>query len=201
MSIPPFNINGVIPPFIGPDGPGGQREHLTPYLTKATEVVAALGGSPGRRNILRGWLQHRQSLRGIGFVQGFQWLDGSFVEDKEPKDLDVVTFTRRPLAANTVPLLSALMQANAEVFARDAVKIRFSLDAFFVDMDGNPETVVDHTRYWLGLFSHCRDTATWKGMLQVRFEDTIDDVAALAALDAAQAAAEMEAKAGAMEQP
>lgn len=190
MPIPPFNIHGVIPPFIGPHGPGGAAEHLTPYLAKATEVVATLGGSQIRRDILRGWLQHRQSLRRIGLVQGFQWLDGSFVENKVPKDLDVVTFIRRPQAANTPQLVSALMRANPGVFDRNTVKAAHFLDAFFIDMDGNRETVVDLTRYWLGLFSHCRGTAMWKGMLQVRLEDTLDDAAAVAALDAAQAAAD-----------
>ena len=126
-------------------------------------------------------------------MRGFQWLDGSFVEDKEPKDLDIVTFIRRPGTAATAQLLGALMQTSIGVFDRALIKTTYSLDAFFVDMDGDPESVVNQTRYWLGLFSHCRDTAMWKGMLEVRLEDTIDDAAAVSALKAADDAVAMAA--------
>ena len=49
--------------------------------------VAAVGGRlvPPRK--------YRAALRAVGFDRGFQWLDGSFVEDRVPKDLDVVSFT------------------------------------------------------------------------------------------------------------
>lgn len=41
-------------------------------------------------------------------------------------------------------------------------------DAYFVDMGRvRPHLLVDHTRYWFGLFSHQRATALWKGMVQV----------------------------------
>jgi hypothetical protein len=37
--------------------------------------------------------------------------------------------------------------------------------------------VVDDTRYWLGLFSHQRDTLLWKGILKVAMADDNDGAA------------------------
>ncbi|HEX6376744.1 MAG TPA: hypothetical protein VFZ91_13610 [Allosphingosinicella sp.] len=133
---------------------------------------------------MRGWLAHRGALRALGFDRGFQWLDGSFVEDKVPRDLDIVTFTHRPAAAAHTIQLSQLFASNPEQLRRDRIRARYSLDAFFVDLNGSPETVVNASRYFLGLFSHRRGDDLWKGMLQVRMEDVQDDTAALALLNA-----------------
>ena len=69
---------------------------MSPYAATALEVVTTFGDSPERQVILRGWLAHRAAMREAGFRKGFQWLDGSFVEDKQPRDLDIVTFLYRP---------------------------------------------------------------------------------------------------------
>jgi hypothetical protein len=61
---------------------------MSPYVVTAFEVVTTLGSSDDRKSILRGWLRHREALRGIGFNRGFQWLDGSFVENKIPHKRD-----------------------------------------------------------------------------------------------------------------
>jgi hypothetical protein len=182
MPIPTFTIDGVLPPYVGPDGPGGAAEDMSPYSVSALEVVASLGLTEQRRAILGGWLSHRAALRGIGFDRGFQWLDGSFVENKDPQDLDVVTFLHRPIGINDRNELAGLMRANLNLFARHHVRATFHLDFFAADLDGTSETLVNVTRYWLGLFSHRRGDDLWKGMLQVRLEDTSDDMAALAAL-------------------
>lgn len=169
---------------MGPNGPGGAAEDLSPYAVTATEVAATLAHSDERRAILRGWLLHRAELRAIGFDRGFQWLDGSFVEQKVPRDLDVVTFLYRPPGIRDATMLAGLMRANLNLFGRAQVKAGFSLDFFAVDLNGSPEALVSVTRYWLGLFSHRRGDDLWKGMLQVRLEDEDDDRAALAALEA-----------------
>lgn len=179
MPLPAFNIDGVMPPYVGPDGPGGAPEDMSPYVVTSAEVVTTLGTSAIRRTILRGWLYHRAALRAVGFVRGFQWLDGSFVEDKEPQDLDVVSFTRRPNGISDPGALLRLLQANVNIFQRPLVKAAFHVDFFPIDLDGSPEGVVNLTRYWLGLFSHRRVDDLWKGMLQVRLEDMNDDKAAL----------------------
>jgi hypothetical protein len=188
MPIPAFTIDGVLPPYVGPNGPGGAAEDMSPYVATALEVVTTLASSNERRAILRGWLRHRADLRAIGFERGFQWLDGSFVENKPPRDLDVVSFLYRPRRIQDPHQLLVVMRANANLFVRNCVKAQYSLDAFPVDLDGSPEALVSSARYFLGLFSHRRGDDLWKGMLQVRLEDTADDYAALTALGPAPAA-------------
>ena len=155
-----------MPPFLG-STPGAAPSLMSPYDVTASEIVARFGTTPGRREILRGWLDHRAAMRVIGIDKGFQWLDGSFVEDKEPNDLDLVIFPHRP----ETPDWSAwrpLFNLNPQVFDRRTVKERFRLDVFYVQLDANPESLVSLTRYWLQLFSHQHETTRWKGMLRVR---------------------------------
>lgn len=190
MPIPAFTIDGVLPPYVGPDGPGGAAEDMSPYVATALEIVTTLASSHERRGILRRWLQHRADLRAVGFERGFQWLDGSFVEDKQPRDLDVVSFLYRPPGIVDPRQLLMIMRANGKLFVRNLVKAEYSLDAFPVDLDGSPEALVSSARYFLGLFSHRRGDDLWKGMLQVRLEDAADDAAALAAMAPAPAVVE-----------
>ena len=103
MPIPSFSIDGVLPPYISPSGPAGRAEDMSPYVVSAFEVVSTFGGSNERAKILDGWLRHREELRSLGFQRGFQWLNGGFVENKEPRDLDVVTFLFRPAKRAKLP--------------------------------------------------------------------------------------------------
>jgi hypothetical protein len=121
-------------------------------------------------------------LRTIGFSRGFQWLDGSFVEQKDPADIDVVTFLYRPAHIQNHQELGAIVQANAMVFHREAAKVQFRVDAFFVELNGLAEPLIAVSRYYLGLFSHRRNDHIWKGMLQIRLEDAADDAAARSTL-------------------
>jgi hypothetical protein len=182
MPIPAFTIDGVLPPYVGPAGPGGSPQDMSPYEVSALEVIVTLGTSEKRKSILRGWLNHRSQLRLLGFDRGFQWLDGSFVENKDPNDLDVVCFLYRPFGINGPSELSALMRSQPALFNRNAVKSVFKLDLFPIDLNGSPDGLVNLTRYFLGLFSHRRIDDLWKGMLQVRLENAADDATALAVL-------------------
>lgn len=182
MPIPSFTIDGVLPPYVGPHGPGGASEDLSPYEVSATEVVTTFGTTQNRQDILRRWLMHRGDLRAIGIVQGFQWLDGSFLENKEPNDLDTVSFVYRPAQAVQLADWNAFIVGNLHLFDRGPVKQNFRLDAFFVDLHGHPETVVEMSRYYMGLFSHRRGDDLWKGMLKVRLDNAADDTNALAIL-------------------
>lgn len=179
MPVPAFTIDGVIPPFIGTNGPGGGRQQMTPYEATPLEVAERFGGTARRREILGHWLEHRQLMRDLGITTGFQWLDGSFVEDKEPNDLDLVTFFRRPVQASSALEVHALMLANPPVLLRTHVRAVRRLDAFFVDLDGTSEGIIDATRYWCGLFSHRRDDGLWKGMVKVSLAPVDEDLARL----------------------
>ncbi len=182
MPIPAYTIDGVLPPYVGPAGPGGAAEDMSPYAVTAIEVAATFATTDERKAILRGWLRHRAALRAVGFDRGFQWLDGSFVENKNPRDLDVVTFLYRPPGIHGGDDLAKLLRANLNLFGRAQVKAAYNLDFFAIDLDGSAEALVNLSRYLLGLFSHRRDDDLWKGMLQVRIEDAADDAAAIAAL-------------------
>lgn len=111
----------------------------------------------------------------------------SFVENKKPNDLDIVTFLFRPGTATTTSQLSTVLLANPTVFDRTAVKTRYFLDAFFIDLNRSPETIVSVSRYFFGLFSHRRGDDLWKGMLQVSLNNVIDDTMATVALTRAVA--------------
>jgi hypothetical protein len=160
----------------------------TPYLATSVEVVTALGSTAHRQAILRGWLEYRAALRNIGIDRGFQWLDGSFVEDKIPGDIDVVTALYRPPAAKQVPDFMGIVNANSQLFARDRVKKQYMVDAMLVDLDGTADAAVKVSAYYFGLFSHRRGDDLWKGMLQVDLDTVADDQAALAALPSPSAA-------------
>ena len=53
MPIPGFTIDGILPPFVGPNGPGGTPEDLSPYAVTAIEVVTTLALTDDRKKILR----------------------------------------------------------------------------------------------------------------------------------------------------
>lgn len=173
MPIPGFTIDGIIPPFTG-IGPGDDPSLMSPYEADALEVVVRLGTSVKRREILGKWLDHRSALRGIGLQTGFQWLDGSFLEEKEPRDLDIVSFLNLPTNVETEEEQTAFFNINLELLDRDQVKLQFQLDAFFLALSMSPETLVLLSRYYLQLFSHQRESYLWKGMIQVRLEDAND---------------------------
>lgn len=180
MPVPGFTIDGVLPPFLGLE-PVEAADQMTPYVVTPADVVAALGTTANRRDILGKWFAHRHELRELGF-SGFQWLDGSFLEDKEPADLDLVIFYEPP-AGMPLPDLIALANANANLFAHAAVKAQFRLDAYFLRLDGDPTFLVQGAAYYLGLFSHQRVTSIWKGMLLTRFDDVAMDAAAVQLLN------------------
>lgn len=167
--IPAFNVSGVLPPFVG-DSPA-IKAAMSPYPTSMTELVKRFATSSERINILLGLIAYRAELRTLGFLDGFQWIDGSFVEEVEstrnrpPADVDVVTFARRP--AMSAADWFNVVQTNASLFDQAAVKSQFKCDAYLVDLGIDAALIVTDTRYWFGLFSHQRDTALWKGMLAV----------------------------------
>lgn len=184
LAIPSFTTQGVIPPYVGQQGPGGAHSDMSPYVTTCLEVTRALGTSQRRLDILRGWLTHRRELRRVGITSGFQWLDGSFVEDKVPNDLDVITLFYPPhvlLAGGQAA--NQFLQTNNHLFERSAVRQAYMLDAFWLDFSQPPENIARQTRYWFGLFSHRRVDDLWKGMLEVPLADP-NEAAAVAAVDA-----------------
>ena len=170
MPIPPFNTSGVLPPFVG-DNPTNSAQ-MAPFAVDFTELVQRFGTSTDRWKLLGGLHSYREELRASGLQTGFQWIDGSFIEDIEktrgrpPADIDVVTFTVLPAGVSP----RAFQAQNSGLFDRNSTRLRFHCDAYFVDLGigtRRPDLLVAQSRYWYGLFSHQRASYLWKGMLQI----------------------------------
>lgn len=177
MPIPDFDHNCVLPPVLGNPAVGSQN--LSPYPASCEEVCRRFGTSPERRAILVGWLGFRRKIREMGITSGFQWLDGSFAEDiersedRQPNDLDLITFFRFPPDFQ----LAELRDVFPEFQNRVACRARFRLDHFPIHLGMPSESLVETVRYWTGLFSHRRD-GVWKGMLRVELNTPSEDDAA-----------------------
>lgn len=174
--IPPFNTHGLLPPFAGHPTDLDDR---SPYQSTIEEVVRRFATSDQRRLILTGLLDFRTALRGAG-LDGHQWLDGSFVENRgtEPNDVDVVTFhTLSP--GDTVQFVNT----RNDLCDPRRTKAAFKVDAYYVDLTQSQTwDTVQYSVYWYGLFSHQRGTERWKGIVMVPLASPDDDAAARALL-------------------
>lgn len=181
-AIPHWTRDGVLPPVdaLSPTSPA-----RSPYAVPLSELVLRFGDSPERRAILNGFLRYRALLHSTGLVDGFQWLDGSFMEDVEgndrraPNDIDVVTFYRLPQNFTQAQLLVPL----APIVDSVAAKSEFRVDGYLVDLGQDAERLVRWTAYWYSIWSHRRDER-WKGFVQVRLSPD-EDAGARAALSSA----------------
>lgn len=180
--IPEFTISGFLPPFLSddPTNPGA----VAPYRVSLLEIAHRFAINTERRNILKGLVNYRTAIRSEGFTSGFQWLDGSFVEDCEghrgrpPGDIDIISFAFRPSAYNTEDKWKEFISARPDLFDPEQSKETYCCDAYFVDLTRHPIYLVNLTKYWYSLFSHQRETLLWKGMLEVSIEEDDSDVIA-----------------------
>lgn len=174
--IPLFDHNLVLPPHLGdPRLP----DHLSPYPCTTLDLYERLGTTPERRMILMRFLDFRERRTSEGLTMGFQWLDGSFLEDIEvregrsPRDLDVVTvYWGYDLA------FQQKLKSNFPEFATPLLaKANYSLDHYPFDAGYSPELTVELSRYWISLFSRNR-LQVWKGMLRVEVNTPAEDAGA-----------------------
>lgn len=132
--------------------------------------------SPERMAILDGLLRFRADLHAAGVTSGFQWLDGSFLEQVEalegraPRDMDVVTFLDLPRGQDQ----QSLAVNHSNLFDQKHVKSTYAMDAYFVVL-GQPtdQWQVKNIAYWYSLWSHRRD-GLWKGFVQVDLDPSQD---------------------------
>ena len=175
VAIPAWNTLGLLPP-IDTEAPASSRR--SPYPAPLLDLVQRFSTSQERQAILHGFLEYRQALHDVGLASGFQWLDGSFLEHVElleqrsPRDIDVVTFFRAPDGVDQRELL----QRNPDLFMPEQVKERFSVDGYLVNLPANE--LVERSAYWYSMWSHRRNQA-WKGFLQID-QAPAQDVEALA---------------------
>jgi hypothetical protein len=151
---------------------------MSPYNVPLTELVLRLGSTPTRRSLLMGLLDYRVACHRIGMRDGFQWVNGSFVEcaspqdGGEPSDIDVVTFFHVP----TGETQESLLQADASLFDFRESKAKYKIDGYFVGLDNDLQYLVRTITYWNSLWSHTRQDVR-KGYLQIALSDDNDVVA------------------------
>ena len=174
--IPDWDSQGVLPPINSASPTSLDR---SPYRVSLVDFVLRFGNADPRRRILAGFLDFRSALHGIGVDSGFQWVDGSFLEDIErienrsPRDLDLVTFFRLPEGRTQ----RTLRDAAPNIFDNAYCKENFRVDAYFQPLDdGSPESLVAQSAYWYSVWSHRRNEY-WKGYLQLDLSSTDDEIA------------------------
>jgi hypothetical protein len=178
--IPSFGQGDVLPPFIGTDV-AGHISPRSPYNATMSELVDRFATSAERAAILRGLKGYRDALRNIGYTDGFQWINGSFVEDCEkvkqrpPNDIDVVNVLFRPTRVKSDAPWTMFVNLHGSTVLDPAwSKANFKCDSYFIDLDTPPDIVAGQSAYWFGLFSHQRNTFRWKGMVQVSLQSDDD---------------------------
>lgn len=180
--IPDLNQDGILPPFLPESAPTSPAA-TSPYLCSMIELAERFTYSPERKRIFLGLLNFREAMRSAGLTQGFQWIDGSFLEDCErirgraPNDIDLVTFFERPQAVSDSESWKKFADFHKDLFLNS--KAKYCCDAYFVDLTVNlkrpAKAIVSSTHYWFGLFSHQRETTLWKGLLQVSLLDDSEE--------------------------
>ena len=184
VAIPDWNAQGAIPPINNQQPIAVDR---SPYTVSLTDVVLRFGLSAERRTVLDGFLRYRAALHAAGLVQGFQWLDGSFLEHVEmlesrpPNDIDVVTFYRLPVGKTQ----QDLQTQTPGIFpigrtSQQTLKTNYHVDAYTVHLGMVSERLVKHGTYWYSMWSHRRNQI-WKGYVQIDLAP-VEDAAAQAAL-------------------
>ncbi len=172
-SIPAFDHNLVLPQNMG--NPTA-REQLSPYPCTTVDLCQRFGISNERRRLLVGFLDFRAELRRHGLVNGFQWLDGSFLEDIErldnrpPKDIDVVTVYWGYDFAFQVGLMHNVPEFASSKRAKD----KYYVDHYPFDAGHTVDHTLDTCRYWVLLFSRSR-LGVPKGMLKIDLNTPAED--------------------------
>ena len=183
IAIPAWNSLGLLPP-IDSDLPTSPAR--SPYPVSLKDVVLRFSTSAARRRVLSGFLRYRAELHRLGLIEGFQWIDGSFLEDVEiieqrmPRDIDVVSFVHTPADFH-------LSDDDMQLFDQAVAKSQFNVDAYLVEFERiTPRELTFWAAYWYSLWSH-RRTQVWKGFLQIELAPSEDAeaLALLAQLDGA----------------
>jgi hypothetical protein len=182
IAIPAWNSYGVLPPV---DSTAPTSAERSPYAVSLSEFVLRFATSTKRQQVLAGYLRHRNRLHTAGLTTGFQWIDGSFLENievtesRDPNDVDVVTFFSLPVGSTQQQVVARAPDAFPITHAeRLAFKSVFFVDPYFVSLGSRPPLLVQQSAYWYSMWSHRRD-AIWKGYLQVNLDPSEDPLAAI----------------------
>ncbi len=168
--IPDWNSEGLLPPYsINNTG--------SPYQASPIDLVRRFGLTPHRQNLLEGFLEYRKLLYRCGIDSGVQWVNGSFVEDKErltnsnPSDIDVVTFFQKQMSKRQTALAYTAL-------CPDFIKQSFGIHVDQFNLYSLPtEAIVEIAGYWNSVWSHQKRTFARKGYVHVPLSEQLDKAA------------------------
>lgn len=174
---PEWDASGVLPPIWS--GAHGENSQRSPYRISILEFVNRFSGSNKRKSILKGFLDFRAYLYARGINNGFQWVDGSFVENIEmvesrsPRDIDVLTFFFPPNDRTKEEHLDDVKI----LLDRSVMKKNHKVDSFYLTLGERLEKwQVDSIVYWNSVWSHRRD-GTEKGYFEILLSPEEDKLA------------------------
>jgi len=171
-TIPDWTAQGVLPPVDLLDPTSANR---SPYQASVTDFVLRFASSNERCQIIDGLLRYRAALKEAGLTRGFQWVDGSFLEEVEtlesrpPNDIDVVTFFQLPAGKTQTDIAAK----HADLVDHDQVRTKYHVDAYLVHLGSDSERLVRQSSYWYSVWSHRRNLA-WKGFVEIDLDDIHD---------------------------
>ncbi len=168
-----FSLEWTVDRFLpGNDPADNVSSKRSPYFLSLPDFVYRFGHSAEWLDLVNGFLRYRALLQQAGVGAGFQWVNGSFVEDVErirgrpPADIDVVNFIYLPGGVSELDFY----RSQGNIFNWDYIKRHFSIDGYTVAMDlSRPEMVLFAIRnavYWYSVWSHTRDRQ-WKGYIEL----------------------------------
>lgn len=179
-TIHPWNSKGLLDPISAP-----LAMNRAPYLVTPVQLVERFGHTWERRKILRGFFAYRAGLESLKIVKGFQWVDGSFVEEIEelekrpPGDIDVVTFYELPEGETQKTILAkAPDYFPADETEKKVLRDKFSVDTMMSCLNVPSSRLVKQAVFFYSVWSHRRDF-TWKGFVQVDLNAEQDAAAVL----------------------
>ena len=153
MVIPNWDSKAVIP-IVRPVRPQEQAlpENRSPFEATMTQVVERFALTPQRGGLIHNLIEYREALYAAGITDGFQWIDGSSVEDVEtrprpgqpprPNDIDIVTFYHLP--GQQTP-------ETIELFNVSVTSQRFNVDGYGIQLGLNlTANDVESITYWYG---------------------------------------------------
>ena len=182
--IPKFNENKVLPPHRGDPK---KESDMSPFPATTLQLCERFAHSKARRPFLRGLMEFRAVLNELQMIEGFQWLDGYFMEDfehqksKTPDFIQVVTFYKQPPKPFPHPDLTdtfAILQDPG------LLERKYRVTHQVVRLDLPPQKLVNRTRFWWSQMSHTEEEEVWKGLVQVPLNTPEDDAAAIEHLNA-----------------
>lgn len=153
MGLPDHADDGSLPPSLDMTEDAPHVNTMSPYVVPAGDFARRFATSRVRITLLDGLCRLRQRLREIGITQGFQWIGGSFLRvDREPRDIDLVTFHVPPASWSTPGARAAMIAAETDVFDRARVQALYHCDARMVEI-GHWSSLIRWTVYWSTMFS------------------------------------------------